>query len=296
MKGALVTLLLLLATTSAQVPISDVPRETKLRLVEIINQDRAQAGLSPVEYSQELSRLADEHCNEMVREGYTNHWNRAGWKPYLRYAAAGLSAYTSENISAVWETSFATDKTNVWGNILYAHRSFLAEKPPNDGHRRSILDPRNMLAGIGIAYNNHGMRLIEVFATKNAELEPLALRASLRDHLRIRGRIRDAGLTLLSISVYYEPLPKPMTVNELRGTSAYSLPEEEGRERPILPPGVLYADGVAGTIEVDPRGVFSAPLVFWKGQPGVYTVAVWLRRGRERAFIGALTPIVVDSR
>jgi hypothetical protein len=293
---AIFALFLLAAFALAQGPIYDVPRDTKLRLLELINEDRGRAGLAPVEFSDELSRLADEHCREMLHDGYTSHWDRAGRKPYVRYAAAGLSAYTSENISAVWETSFATDRANLWENIRYAHKLFLAETPPNDGHRRSILDSRNMLAGIGVSYNNWGMRLIEVFATKNVELEPLPLRATLEDQIRIRGRIHDPEFVLLSISVYYEPLPKTMSVDDLRGTSSYGFPNDENQERPRLSGNLIYTDGKPGTIAIDSRRGFDAPLTFWKGQPGVYTVAVWLRRGKDRAFIGAVAPIVVDSR
>jgi uncharacterized protein YkwD len=297
LNAAAITALLLLASFAfAQAPISDVPRETKLRLLELINEDRGRAGLAPVEFSEALSRLADEHCREMLREGYTSHWDRAGRKPYLRYAAAGLYAYTSENISAIWESSFGADKKNVWDNIRYAHRSFLAEVPPNDGHRRSILDPSNMLVGIGVSYNNRGMRLIEVFATKNAELEPLPLRASLGDQLRIRGRISNPEIALLSISVYYEPLPRTMSVDELRRTSSYGLPDEEYQERPKLTGSRIYADHLPGTIELDSHGGFHAPLTLWKGRPGVYTVAVWLQRGQDRPFIGAVAPIVVEAR
>lgn len=291
----MIALVLLLTAGLAQGPINSVPRETKLRLVKVINEDRKQAGLRAVEFSEELSRAADAHCREMLREGYTSHWNRAGWKPYLRYAATGLGAYTSENISGLWETAFPSDAENVWGNMLYAHRSFLAEQYPNDGHRQSILEPRNMYVGIGVAYDGRGMRMIEVFGMKAAVLDPLPQRAKLQDAIRVRGRISVEGLALMSISIYYEPLPKPMSLGELRATSSYSLPEEEERERPKLPTGMMYADRFPGTVEIDPPGVFSVPLTFWKKQPGVYTVAVWLQGGKEKPFIGALAPILVES-
>lgn len=268
----------------------------KLRMVELINEDRKAAGVASVGFSEELSRVADEHCREMLRERYTSHWNRAGWKPYLRYSATGLSAYTSENISMLWETAFPSDAVNLWGNLRYAHRSFMFETPPNDGHRRSILDPHNTVVGIGVAYNEREMRLIEVYGASYAEIEPLPQKAHLRDALSIRGRVRDPGLSLMSIAVYYEPLPKAMSVEELRGTSSYSLPNEEFQERPKLPKGITYADRTRGVVELDEHGAFTAPLMFWKGQPGVYTVAVWLRRGKERPFIGALVPVQVDSR
>ncbi len=82
--------------------IREAPRDVKLRLVEQINADRQAAGLDAVEFSEELSKAADAHCQEMLAEDYTSHWNRAGWKPYLRYAQAGIRDATSENIHSVW--------------------------------------------------------------------------------------------------------------------------------------------------------------------------------------------------
>jgi uncharacterized protein YkwD len=288
--------LVLFAALPAQTPITGVSRDTKLRLLEIINRDRADAGVSRLRFSDELSRIADEHCREMLREGYSSHWDLAGWKPYLRYASAGLNAYTSENISSLWETAFPLQADKIWDNIEYGHRAFMQERPPNDGHRQSILDPHHTMAGIGLAYDGHGMRLIEIFGAKYAELDALPQRASLSDILRIHGRVSDPDLTLLSISVYYEPLPHAMSVEALRRTSSYSLPDEEFSERPILTGGQMYSDRKPGIVEVKPSGEFSAPLKLWKGQPGVYIVAVWLRRGKDKGFIGAMAPVLVNSR
>jgi hypothetical protein len=271
--------------------IREAPREVKLRLVEQINADRRAAGLQPVEFSAELSQAADAHCREMLAEGYTSHWNRAGWKPYLRYTQAGVHDATSENIHAAWASG--GEPGSLWERVLDGHRRFMAERPPFDGHRKSILTPQHTHVGIGVAYNDDGLRLIEVFGAKHAELEPAPLRASLGDWVEISGKLLREGDQLLGVSVYYEPLPRSMTRAELQATSSYGLPREEQIERPRLQVG-RYVDGTVGTVTTSGLR-FTAPLRFWKSKPGVYTVAVWIEPQQGPAFIGAMTAIVVEE-
>jgi hypothetical protein len=247
-----------------------------------------------VEFSEELSRAADAHCAEMLGEKYTSHWNRAGWKPYLRYAAAGIRDATGENIWSHWGTELNLSSDNVLAELIAGHKSFLAEKTPDDGHRQNILQPGHTHVGIGVAYTRDAIRMIQVFATRAATLEPLPLRATLADSLLARGRVTQPGAEFFSVSVFYEPVPREMSVRDLQVTYSYGLPNEEWSERPKLA-GAMYTDGTRGSVAVDALGNFSVPLNFWKKQPGVYTVAVWVRRGRERPFVGAMTSVIVDA-
>lgn len=271
--------------------IREVPRDAKLRLVAQINADRRASGLPPVEFSEELSAAADVHCREMLAEDYTSHWNLAGWKPYLRYAQAGIRDATSENIHSAW--SSGGKQGSVWERMLEGHRAFMAERPPLDGHRRSILGAWHTRVGIGVAYNDHGLRMVEVFGARHAELDPTALRATLHDKVEVSGRLLDASGRLLGIGVYYEPLPGPMTRAELQASGSYGLPEEEQIERPVLHAG-RYVDGTIGTVTTS-GSRFKMLLRFWKGKPGVYTVAVWIEPRRGPSFIGAMTAILVEE-
>jgi hypothetical protein len=102
-------------------------------------------------------------------------------------------------------------------------------------------------------------------------------------------------LELNSISIFYEPLPRPLTLEELKGTYDYGLPQEERRERPQLDGPRTYVDGSRGTVLMGAGQTFQVPLVFWKSKPGVYTVVVWVRRGNQPAFAGAQTSVVVEK-
>ncbi len=276
---------------AAQDHVGVAPVEIRQRLMEVINADRAAAGLPPVEYSEELSRAADEHCRDMLAGDYVSHWDRRGWKPYLRYAAAGIRDATSENIHAFWSSDFRPSR--LWDYLVEGHRGFMLEKPPRDGHRRSILDARHTHVGIGVAYNRGSLRLIEVFGGRYAELEPLPFRARPNAVLTVAGRLLRSSDKLLGISVFYEPLPSSMDRAELRATYSYCLPEEEHLERPVAEGGGRYVDGTTGSVHVNGR-TFHLPLRFWKGKPGVYTIAVWVDPGGKPAFIGASTSLFME--
>ncbi|MBI3405727.1 MAG: CAP domain-containing protein [Acidobacteria bacterium] len=294
--GWLFTLLAAYAATARPQAAGVVPNEIRREVVEQINRDRAAAGLRAVIHAPELSQAADKHAAEMVREDYSSHWDREGWKPYMRYAAAGIRDNTAENIASYWCTGCAFNLQKLRAEAIEAHGRFMAEQPPLDGHRKSILDPAHTHVGIGMAYSENGFRMIEIFAGRYAELDALPLRAKLNQSLRISGRVNTKGFELLQISVFYDPLPQPMTLKQLKETYSYSLPNEEHIERPRLDGTPRrYMDGTLGTVNVGAGGTFQVPLVFWKQQSGVYTVAIWVRHGREPAFIGAMTSVFVEK-
>ena len=85
----------------------------------------------------------------MLREGYASHWNRAGWKPYMRYSQGGVTDHTSENISSLNSTGFEVSFDSVKAEMTARHEGLIGEEPPYDQHRRNILDPRHTHVGIG---------------------------------------------------------------------------------------------------------------------------------------------------
>jgi hypothetical protein len=269
--------------------------EVRQLVVARINRDRAAAGLKSVVYAAELSAAADQHAEEMLQGEYSSHWSRAGWKPYMRYARAGIRDATAENVAAYWCTGCDFNVPRLRVEALQAHQRFMDEQPPLDGHRQSILDPTHTHVGIGLAFNQNGFRMIELFAARYVELDPLPLAARLNQNFRVSGRVRAKGFELMSISIFYEPLPKPMSLAQLKATYSYGLPDEERIERPSLA-GTFrrYTDGTLGTVEMGAGGAFQVPLVFWKQQPGVYTVAVWVRREKAPALIAATWSIFVE--
>ncbi|MBI3940725.1 MAG: CAP domain-containing protein [Acidobacteria bacterium] len=250
----------------------------KLRLVERINQDRTRMDQPPVSFLGDLSQLADEHCREMLQWDYVSHWNRAGLKPYMRYSSGGITDHTAENIASLKDTSFRPVMGHIWQEMIRRHESLLHEQAPDDLHRKSILNPQHTHVGIGLAYDETGMTLIEVFAGRYLSVAPLPRRAKLSEKVSLRAKSVSRDFKLEGISIFYDELPRPYSAGDLAATHSYGFPDAERILRRRLPSPYVYQGGGAGEIRVDPDESFVCEIEFFKKQPGVYTVVVWLKK------------------
>ncbi len=268
-------------------------RELRLMVVEFINQDRLKASARPVVYSEPLSLLADEHCREMLREGYTSHWNRAGWKPYMRYSQGGVTDHTSENIASMNSTGFEVSFDSVKAELTARHESLIGEEPPYDQHRQNILDPHHTHVGIGVAYSRAGLRMIQIFARRYVSLEPIPARQGPSASVQLKGKLLVPGYDLQAISVFYEPLPEEMSLAQLMGTYSYALPADEKIYRTRLPSIMRYADGTRGSVDV--RGRSFSQTISFPSRKGVYTLVVWLEKENEvRGFTATNATVFVE--
>lgn len=269
--------------------------ELKLMLVEFINQDREKVSVDPVLFSEELSQMADKHCRELLDSNYTSHWNQAGWKPYMRYSQEGFVDQTSENISSMDINQMEVSPQRLKQEMAARHQSLVSEKPPHDLHRRSILNPLHTHVGIGLAYSNRGVRLIEVFADRYVKVKPLPRRLKPSEETFLEGKLLKRRYEVQAVSIFYAPTPKPLSLMELAGTFMCGLPDDERILRPKLPGGLRYAPPDSGTGEVDVQGRrFSCPIKVGK-EPGVYTLVVWIQHKFEgKAFMATNISILVE--
>lgn len=268
-------------------------RELRLMVVEFINQDREMASAPPVTYSEPLSLLADEHCRELLREGYTSHWNRAGWKPYMRYSQGGITDHTSENISSLNSTGFEVSFDAVKAALTARHEGLIGEQPPYDLHRRNILDPIHTHVGVGMAYSTAGLRMIQIFARRYVSLDPIPRKQGPSSSVQLKGKVLQPGYDLQAISVFYEPLPEEMSLAQLMGTYSYGFPDDERIYRTRLPSIMRYADGTRGSVEV--RGRSFSQTIKIPSRKGVYTLVVWLEKESGiRGFMATNATVFVE--
>ena len=262
-------------------------------VVEFINQDRKKASAPPVAYSESLSLLADQHCWEMLREGYASHWNRAGWKPYMRYSQSGITDHTSENISSMNSTRFEVSFDSVKAELTARHEGLIGEQPPYDSHRRNILDPHHTHVGVGMAYSTAGLRMIQIFVRQYVSLEPIPRKQEPSSSVQLKGKVLQPGYQLQVISVFYEPLPEEMSLAKLMGTYSYGLPGDERIYRTRLPSIMRYADGTRGSVEV--RGRSFSQTIKIPARRGVYTLVVWLEKESEtKGFMATNATVFVE--
>jgi hypothetical protein len=209
-----------------------------------------------------------------------------GYKPYHRYSFVGGNDCVNENCGrfSMLFGSLYTNATpyDVIKNAIRLHKDMMAERPPMDGHRRTILDPTHTHVGVGLAWNHEGLRLAQEFLKRYVTLSlPVARNISISNPLLIKGRILDPGNLLRSIAIYYESFPRPMNTRQLNNTSTYTMPDVVDEEYLLCKHGHFYSDGSTGSITIDKNGGFECPIRFKRG-PGLYTICIFIKDRKQR--------------
>ena len=273
-------------------PAPSSPKDpVKQGVLERINSDRAAAGLPPVAWDEAASKVADAFCAAQVAEGTRGHFLTDGIPPYARTAFAGISGMGSEN-SVSWITTAPAFEETALALALAGHSDMMRETPPNDGHRRAILDPEATHVGVGWSMKGGSFRMTEEFL--NRKLATLSL-ASEGGTLIVRGR-PVSGYSLQFVTIAWEAVPEKLTKDEARSRTFYIYPD---------PRFGLVAEGrvsmrVVGVdtndlIHVGGGGEFSfrwAP-----PQAGLWTMSFYVSEARERPRPGGLAVfLMTDSR
>lgn len=246
-------------------------------LLNQVNFERADAGLKALKLDKLACAVAEKHAIEMARNNFLSHWGLDGRKPYHRYSLAGGVEAIQENGGAInSNTPFASDEVPI--NLMTMHRSMHDEAPPNDGHRKTILNPIHTHVGFGYADYGFCLRLCELYLARYVDIDPYAATTAPQSKFILSGRLLESTDSLETVDVFYEPLPAPPDMAWLRIPRPYGLPENRESLLPKLSPNYVYEDGSTGSIEMLSRGRFRAPIFLSRKQPGIYTIVVWISR------------------
>lgn len=255
---------------------------TSLRhqLLALVNEERAQAGVSALKLDRLASEVAQKHAIEMAQNNFLSHWGVDGRKPYHRYSFAGGTDATAENdASADYSAPFASDDfLDAPGRM---HKAMHDEVPPNDGHRQTILAPQHTHVGFGLATSGLHVRLCEVYVARYMSIDPYPSTKKPLSRFMFSGQVLDPKYSIEGVDVFYEPLPSPPNKSWLQTPRPYSLPEASTTLYIKLPANRFYDDGTSGIIELPSRGRFRVPIDLSRKEPGVYTLAVWLQRNES---------------
>jgi len=207
-------------------PQAEEPRDTlKAALLATINRDRASYHLSPVAWDERAAGVADAFCAQQVREGSHGHYLTNGVPPYARMGFAGVFGLGSEN-------SAYTFTSGSWGERTYVHLALsqhermMEERPPRDGHRRAILDPKATHVGVGYAGKGGTFQMAEEFSIRR--LDRLALSRSPEGvpAVAFDGRVR-APDRIQFVTIAREPEPAGLTVEEANSRTRYGYPKAD---------------------------------------------------------------------
>ncbi len=129
--------------------VSDWPHE----ILRLINQARAEHGLLPLAYNETLAQVAQAHANECLQRGWGGHYGSDGSTVKVRMQRAG---YDPVRWSECWAQAQSPQA---------AMGFWMDEVPPNDPHRRTILNPALTEVGVGVVQPAWGYYFFANFGT-----------------------------------------------------------------------------------------------------------------------------------
>jgi uncharacterized membrane protein required for colicin V production len=104
------------------------------KMFKMVNQERAKAGLRPLQWDEQLSQVARGHSMEMFQMGYFAHNSPVSGTPFDRMRQAGIAFLVAgENLAYA-------------PNVQIAHEGLMN----SPGHRANILRPEFGKIGIGV--------------------------------------------------------------------------------------------------------------------------------------------------
>ncbi len=252
-------------------------------VVAQINAARRAIGVDPLEYDGLLQRVGDAHCRILIEEGGDGHFSRSGVPPYLRYFLAGGHGFHRENIGSTSSTAPVEDAE--MGEVLRRGvDAMLAELPPQDGHRRSLLDPWATHIGVGLARQGGQVRMAHEIATEVTEAwlaPPVA--APPRTVATLAGRLASPWRAEAA-EVLWEELPHPLSDEQAAAIRSYGYPPRRWMAVANRPVPEGSGQGLPEPFTADRHGNFSFR---WTTGPheGVEIVLIWARYGANAEMI-----------
>ena len=276
----------------ASAPYAERARDAKAALLARINANRAVVGAPPVAVDVVAARAGDAFCLDAAKTGVMGHWDLAGRAPYDRYADAGGVDWHAENFSGSSRRGAVFHRDELVGLLLEAHGRMMAEKPPDDGHRRTILDPAWTHVGLGVALEDGEFRMTEEF-TRHAALWIEAPASRVRAGRTVSVRVQlPNGWNLAAVEIAHEKAPRPAATKEIQRRTSYAFPPASQKLLPKLTSTFRYPDGSRGEIDVR-SGLVDAKVSLLSG-PGSYWVFVYAAPGAiEGRTLSPLTAVRV---
>jgi uncharacterized protein YkwD len=298
--------IMLLASPVAHSDIDETRTTLREHVLRLINRDRRVYNLPPVQLDLAASAIGDGYCKRQIVNGTNGHFTTDGLAPYMRYSFAGGNDGVTEN-AAAWSANYTFTDRALYEMARRSEDAMMGEMPPEDGHKRAILDPHATHVGIGLAWERSEFRLVHEFIRRYVDwTRPLPRHARLGESVMVAGRPL-AGAAIQAISVHYEPVPETMPAHVANALTSYSLPSQRKDYFPRLkqeytrhPNGTLeiirreYQGGRRGDFYLGKDGDFSFVIPFTEG-PGVYTVVVWVRRGKGAPLTASNVSIRVED-
>ena len=127
------------AVKDTDTTVSNSANSAESEVVRLVNEERTKAGLKPLTYSAELSKVAKAKSQDMADKNYFSHTSPTYGDPFAMMKSFGISYRTAgENIAKGY--SSAASVMNGWMN--------------SEGHRANILNGNFGKIGVGYVVKN----------------------------------------------------------------------------------------------------------------------------------------------
>ena len=200
--------------------------EEKRYMLELINGERAKAGLNSVVLGDNIA--AQLHAESGLENCFASHWGIDGLKPYMRYSLAGGYEANGENAHGLDYCITASDGIRANGSIEEEIREAMAGWMSSPGHRRNILDPQHKRVNIGLAWDRYNAKMFQHFEGDYVEYDGLPAIANgvLSLSGKARNGVRFSQRQDLGVQIYYDPPPHTLTPGQVARTYCY----DDGRQ------------------------------------------------------------------
>jgi len=231
---------------------SDDQAEIFQYALDLINSDRAAAGLSPVVLG--TNAAAQIHAQDMFDYYYIAHWGTDGLKPYMRYTLEGGLNYEMENsaYSGWYDTSIDPDTyadIDVKQQIYDLEYAMMNDDGPTWGHHDNILNSLHTKVNLGIVYDNKRVALVQQFEGDYVEFyQPPVINGTT---LSLTGRLLEG--TLQNVQICFDEYPEAINATALVNGPyhSYSLGDRIAYLVPPPPPGQYYSNLGTGAVVSD---------------------------------------------
>ena len=210
--------------------------EARLLMLELINGERARAGLSLVAMGN--NSAAQTHADNMLEGCFAGHWGLDGLKPYMRYTLAGGYQSDAENVAGSSYCAGSDSSPETPGEGVREAMWGLMASP---GHRANILDPNHVLVNIGIANDGYNTLVVQHFEHGLVQFETLPeISKGIFSFSAMINYPQD--IDEYTVILYYDPPPHDLTVGQISRTYCYSYGDPVVYVRPVLQSRLQYAD------------------------------------------------------
>ncbi len=198
---------------------SDSALMIKLDQLKIINASRIKYKVQTLELDILASRVANKQAKEAAENRYLSHWNMEGKLPFERYAEAGGVDHVIENAYSSWGNDFENKSALEASKDLMAegHGEFMAERYPNDGHKKAAIEPEHNFVGIGYHISGDYFAYYEEYIDRYL-IDPKLEKKGEQYHVEFT--IPD-GYELYYFAVEYLKPAKKRTAQQLDRTGSY---------------------------------------------------------------------------